>query len=197
MENLTKQKIFLIIVYSFVAVYYYTFWAGCHLANTFYFSKSDLILKIIFDIHSDQNIPQFLARLLHNKVTQGGSDIINAYLAFWNLQFLLLIYNPFALFGFFTRFYYLIQEKMTWKNPDLTAFILLLLIPILIVTHIIYKDAFLLLLFILPLSFLSLKGWFMILKKHRHAQWYIVAFILFTLWFSISIESNLTLFCVR
>jgi hypothetical protein len=195
MENLRKQKIFItLVLVSFIA-YYFSRWIGCHLTDTFFFSKLNLTLRIIFDIRSDQHIPLSLAHALHNKATQGSSDIINAYLAFWDIRFLLLLLSPIAVWGFFARLYYLIKEKQVRKNRDFFVLLLALLLPLFLLFHIIKNDTYSLVLFSLPIFYLSLRGWFVFLKARTHAFWYVVALVLLSFWFSLSFGSTFANFC--
>lgn len=196
MENLTKQKIFVFIILIGLTVYYFLHWTGCHLADPFFFSKLNLTLQIIFDIRSDQHIPLSLARVLHNKVTQGSSDVINAYFAFWDIRFLLLLLSPFAVWGFFVRLYLLIKEKLAWENRDALVFSLALFIPCILLLHIIKNDLLAFLLFSLPIFYLSCRGWLLFLKTSKHAMWYVIALLLLSVWFSLLFNTNLTSFCV-
>ena len=195
MEHMTAKKILLVLgLLGFSGLYLYH-WAGCHLSNLFFFSPLDMKLRIIFDVGRDQHVPAFLARTLHNKLTQGSVDVFNAYVAFWDIRFLLLLLSPFTVWGFGTRLYYLARERRNRRNVDLFVVFLSLLVPLPVLFHVVKNDFLALLLFALPIVYLSARGWVLFVKKNTHALSYAFGLLLLSLWFLLSFGSVLSVFC--
>ena len=190
-----KKKLIIIILLLVTTGLYLSNWLYCHLDSIFLFSSLDLKLRIIFDIRTDQYVPLIVARLLHNKVTQGSVDIFNAYVHFWDIRFLLILLSPFTLFGIFCRMYYAIKRKVNLLFFEKILFFLCLFTPILIIFGVIKNEVAAIVIFVFPLTLLSFRGLFLFIEKHSHAWIYCMALIIFSFWYVFILKASLVEFC--
>jgi hypothetical protein len=195
MENMRIKKIFITILLLITTGFYLSFWFGCHLDSKFFFSPLDLKLRIIFDIRTNQNVPPIIARIFHNKLTQGSTDIFNAYVHFWDIRFLLMLLSPITLFCILYGIYCAIKEKVKILSFEKILLLLCLLMPIPILFGLVNNEIIAIIIFTFPLILFSLRGLFVFLERHRHAWVYCVTLIVFSFWHSFIINANLLGFC--
>jgi hypothetical protein len=195
MENIKIKKILIATALLVITGFYLSRWFDCHLDSKFFFSNLDLKLRVIFDIRTDQNVSLIVARLFHNKLTQGSADIFNAYVHFWDMRFLLMLLSPFTLFCIFYRAYCAIKEKLKLSFFEKILLLLCLFMPILIIFGIIKNEILEIIVFSFPLIFMSFRGLFLFIEKNSHAWAYCIFLIIFSFWYTFILNTNLLEFC--
>lgn len=189
------KKIFISIILLAITGLYLSQWFNCYLDSKFLFSPLDLKLRIIFDVRTDQNVPLIVARLLHNKLTQGSIDIFNAYIHFWDIRFLLMLLSPVTLFFILYKIYHLIKTNAGIFILDKILPIICLLTPLPIVFGIIKNGTTAIITFAFPLILLSLSGLFLFLKRSLSTWIYFAILIAISLWYMLILNSKIIEFC--
>lgn len=189
-----KKIIITIIVLALTGIYLFH-WNGCVIDSKFFFSPLDVKLRILFDIRSDQHVPYTIARMLHNKITQGSMDIFNTYIHFWDIRFLFMLLSPFTLSGLLIWLYFVIRDKLHISIAEKTLIFFCLVLPMPILFGLMKNEVLALVILSLPLMLLSLRGFFLFLQKISYAWIVIVALIIFSLWNLSIMSTTLVDFC--
>lgn len=195
MENITGKKIFITLLVVFFFGLYFSHWIRCYLDNRFFFSSLDLNLRIIFDVRSDGSMPLLMARLLHNKLTEGSSYLFNTYSNYWDLRFLLYILSPVTFLGFLSWIFYTIKKKIVFSLLQRILVLFSLLLPIVILFGVIKNEIIALSLFSIPFVILSLEGYFTFVKNNKYFWMVFVLAIALSLYMFISLPVNILSFC--
>jgi hypothetical protein len=189
------KKIFFSIILLAITGLYLSYWFNCYLDSKFFFSPLDLKLRIIFDVRTDQNVPLIVARLFHNKLTQGSTDIFNAYFHFWDIRFLLMLLSPFTLFFIFFKIFNLIKSGFGLSFYEKVILFLCLISPMPIIFNLIGNRIITVIIFAFPLIFMSLSGLFLFIKRHLYAWAYCIFLIAISLWYMFILNSKIIEFC--
>jgi hypothetical protein len=195
MENMKIKKIFFFIILLVITGLYLSCWLNCYLDSKFFFSPLDLKLRIIFDVRTDQNVPLIVARLFHNKLTQGSTDIFNAYFHFWDIRFLLMLLSPFTLFFILYKIFNLIKNGISLLFYEKFILLLCLLSPMPIIFNFAGNKIVSIIIFAFPLILLSLSGLFLFIKRHSSAWAYCIFFIAISLWYTLILDLKIVEFC--
>jgi hypothetical protein len=169
-------------------------WSACHgFADNFHFSSLDLELRLIEGIHADQNTPLWMVRAFHNKLVGTAFDVFGAYLQFWNFSFLAGFISFTGILGVGAQFYYFFAGK---KNLLLwTAFILVLLMPLVAVLNLIrsFPSDIRLVLISLPYLIWSMLGYRRMLHEKKIHKKIIVVVLLLSVWYLLALQSVLSI----
>ncbi len=188
-----KQKILLIIILC-VELFAFFQWTGCwNFTEPFHFSSSNLALHIIGDIHNDTNIPLWVIRVFHNKITGSLFDIITAYVSFWNISFLASFISFAGVLGLGAQFYAFFSQKRTIRLWMLFAFVMLTPFVEIFLSE---KLPFALRLFLLVVPYLwwSMLGSWYLLKNNVNTK-LIDGVIIVSLWYLLVLHL-LPIFCL-
>lgn len=189
------KKVFIVLLVLLLSILYFSHWLGCHLDSKFLFSALDLKLRIIFDIRSDGATIPFVARLFHNKATQGGADIFNGYIHFWDIRFLLYLLSPLTIFGAIVWAFYVVRRDIKISLLQKCLIFLFLVAPIFLEFHVIKNQSVGLILFSLPITLFSVKGLLHFSKKQKYYWAYMLLGTGVSLWYLFVIPVVIAAFC--
>ena len=128
-------------------------------------------------ISSEDQVPIFVARLFHNKITIFLFDIFNRYIQFFNVNYLINILGLAGLFGLF-YFYYSISAFKAGRKIVRIFAIVTLLLPFLEIFQLTKQTFFLKILYlILPYQAITLMGFSFFLKQNKPIS-YAIYFLL-------------------
>ncbi len=129
---------------------------------------------------SDRQVPIFIVRFFHNKVSVLLFDIFNRYIQFFTVFYLINILSFVGLFGLFYFYFSFFAQRIENKWTKIFAVILLLL-PFLEIFQLM-KQAFIIKIFylILPYQVAAYIGIFLFLKQKKHIS-YGICFLLLLL----------------
>jgi hypothetical protein len=167
-------------------------WLRCQkLADRFYFSNLDSQLKLDELTRNDLGYSTYIARFFHNKVLVYGSELVNKYLQFWDINFDLFFFSIVGCFGIIYGFWYLFRkEKKTFKIWLLI--IALLLLPFVEIEQAPIPFAVRIILVLTPYYIFSLFGIWQFMKRHKKVGALIIGiFIFLSLWYMLVFENDI------
>lgn len=187
-----RQKLLLLFI-TLSELFAYLVWLSCaQLSDRFHFSPFDLQLRLIERIHNDQYIPLWEIRAFHNKFTGSFFDVINSYVHFWDIPFLISIISLVGVVGVIIMFYSFFSQKRT--HLRITLFILLLITPFIELFHISSIPFFVRLSLIVGLLIIwSLLGYWQVIRKKNMGK-YILFLIFLSVWYQVALSTSY-IFC--
>lgn len=192
-----KYNIVLIIGIVGLEILILKMWLFCQrFADPFYYSALDIQLKVNAAISNDIGYSTFLVRFLHNKVYVSANELINSYIQFFDMQFVILFFSLIGVFGIVCGLYYLIKKENTLRIK--LIFVTLVLVPVLIIFNkysLVIIQVFVLW---LPFQALSAYGVIQFIKNHRKSGIPIVL-ILFvvSIWYMLLMQKDYLMFCLK
>lgn len=166
--------------------------------KNYYFSESNLKLKLTDAINNDINTPFFFIRSYHNKFTFTVMEVARIYLMYWDIIFLVALLSPFGVFGFIMGLWYFTYYR--YRSKLLLSVIVLICvfqtIEIFIKPDIIFPIK--ILIFSLPYQLVSYFGISRMIIKREQKKIYIILliFIWLTIIWKYSLFSDPANFCL-
>ncbi len=144
----------------------------------------------------DHQVPIFMVRFFHNKISVLLLDIFNRYIQFFNIFYLVNILGIAGTFGLLYFYFSLFSQKI--RNKFIRIFgLIILLLPFLEIFQLI-KQAFLLKItyLFLPYQIAALLGFFFFLKQKKTVS-YTICFLLLllTIGWTIVFQNDALSFC--
>ena len=106
------MKIILLIIIGLVQLCAFIRWLSCsHFRELFYFTKPQLMDRLLNSTNNDAGVPLLIIRSLHNKVTYafwGGSQ---TFLQYWDIRFLISFISLIGGIGVMLSLWYLFTKK--------------------------------------------------------------------------------------
>lgn len=144
--------------------------------GNFHYSSHVVSFHLNELISGERQVPIFIVRLFHNKITIFLFDIFNRYIQFFNIFYLINIIGLAGLFGLFYFYFYFFAYT---ENRFIKIFaVFILLLPFLEIFQLTKQTFFLKMLYlILPYQTIALVGFFFFLKQNKRIS-YIIYFLL-------------------
>jgi hypothetical protein len=159
------------------------------------FTQPKLALHIDDLIHNDSQLPLFIVRLFHNKISVAFFDILNYYLTYFSNTHVLSLTSLIGFLSLGYLFYYI------WKRREKKLIFLitiLLLIPFLGIFNVLGESTILKLLFLIfPYHIAGLLGFSFFIKSQKIKIVFPIVIILsiFSLTFLLIAPINQSLYC--
>lgn len=124
-KNMIKKLILFAIIFTELIVI--KPWTPCvSLKNEFNFSYKQLTIEIDDAIHNDSNLPIVYTRFFHNKPVFLIRTIINKWLNFFDINFLINSMSPIGFFGLLLGFWYIVISKKILVFSYIALFIVII-----------------------------------------------------------------------